>query len=372
MNRTFITYSNIVCPLGAGTKEVFTKIISKTTGIKKDESGFFSSSFSPEDQKNIFGSAFSPASPAASKMIVRLFDQMVKEVDFDIKSEENLIVICSTKGDIESFPEFSEVPLLSLAKTIQSKYGVVTPPFIISNACISGLHGLIHGSRAVKNGLYKRAIVIGVDSASSFVKNGFTTLSAVSDKICSPFDKNRTGLNLGEGAAIAIIENSPANSNSIEILAGCLSNDANHITGPSRDGEGLYQALKQLLLNAGVDLPYNETLLSPHGTGTVYNDEMESIAFTRAELNSLSMVAFKGYLGHTLGVSGMLEAILCFEILHTGQLPVTLGYREHGVSGNIQFLKETEEVQKGKSLKYLIKTGSGFGGSNAAILFSKT
>jgi len=371
MSNVFVTYSNVVTPLGTGSRFVFERMLSKIPGIEQDEKGFFISTFSKADQRNLFGNNFSEEFPASSNMLLFLLDELQKNNPVDLADPQTLLIICSTKGDIDSFPVITELPLQSLAFSIRLKYKLGNEPVIISNACISGLNGIIHASRLLVDDYYSRIIVLGVDSVSDFVKKGFESLSALSMDRCAPFDASRKGLNLGEGAAIMVLEKTPADKFSVKVSGGALSNDANHITGPSRDGSGLYKAIKKVIDDTNVSLKEDNAFISPHGTGTVYNDEMESLAFTTAALTDVPMIGMKGYFGHTLGPSGMLEAIMGLEVLHTGQLPVTLGYREHGVTGAVKFIKENEAIGKLESPGYFLKTGSGFGGCNAAVLFEK-
>jgi 3-oxoacyl-[acyl-carrier-protein] synthase-1 len=146
----------------------------------------------------------------------------------------------------------------------------------------------------------------------------------------------------------------------IKIVTGSGSNDANHISGPSRTGEGLFIAIKDVL-KGSKDIDF----ISAHGTATPYNDDMESIALDRNNLNNIPVNSFKGYIGHTLGATGLIESIFCFESMRKNMLVKTYGFENHGTVKKINVINETKTAQVNR----VLKTASGFGGSNAAILF---
>jgi 3-oxoacyl-[acyl-carrier-protein] synthase-1 len=173
------------------------------------------------------------------------------------------------------------------------------------------------------------------------------------------FDAGRDGLTLGEAAATVILSGQHGD---IELVGGAVTNDANHISGPSRTGDGLLLAIRNTL-----DGEEMVDLVSAHGTATVYNDEMESLALTRAGLGHVPVNSLKGYLGHTLGAAGVVESVLNVEAMKQNRIPGTLGFSQPGVSGKINVLKQAREVPVGT----MLKTASGFGGCNAAALFRK-
>ncbi len=150
----------------------------------------------------------------------------------------------------------------------------------------------------------------------------------------------------------------------MQIINGASANDANHISGPSRTGDGLFQAIKETMLNSS----FKPDTLNAHGTATPFNDEMESIAFERAGLNKVPLNSLKGYYGHTLGAAGVLETIITLEAAHDGKIIKSAGFSEIGVSGKVEIITE----HKNANIKAILKTASGFGGCNAAALFAKT
>ena len=149
----------------------------------------------------------------------------------------------------------------------------------------------------------------------------------------------------------------------MKIVSGASANDANHISGPSRTGDGLFKAVSQTLQGNKLKID----TINAHGTATPYNDEMESIAFERVGLTDSPVNSLKGYYGHTLGAAGVLETVLTIEAAHQNQLIKSGGYSEKGVSGNIQIINKHET----RNIQTFLKTASGFGGCNAAALFVK-
>jgi 3-oxoacyl-[acyl-carrier-protein] synthase-1 len=145
-----------------------------------------------------------------------------------------------------------------------------------------------------------------------------------------------------------------------------MSNDANHISGPSRTGEELYQAIDQAMRSAGVETGAID-LISAHGTATIYNDEMEAKAITLAGLQDVPVNSLKGYYGHTLGAAGLIESVISLHSMKAGLIIPTLGFSEMGVTKPLNVCRQLEE----KPIQHCLKTASGFGGCNAAVIFSK-
>jgi 3-oxoacyl-[acyl-carrier-protein] synthase-1 len=219
--------------------------------------------------------------------------------------------------------------------------------------------------RLLQSGKYNTAIVIGCDVQSQFIVSGFQSFKALSDSPCRPFDAERTGLNLGEAVATMIYSSERPKKSCWQLIAGSMHNDANHISGPSRTGEGSYRCLVDVLQNCNTA---DINALSVHGTATPYNDEMEAIAIHRAHMQEVPILAFKGYYGHTMGAAGVLETILTMLALENGTLIGNPRYDACGTSYALNITKEHRSL--GKLPMYFIKMMSGFGGCNAAIRLS--
>ena len=293
----------------------------------------------------------------------------MKKSGIDPKSERVVFILSSTKGNVELLaddsPDMERVTPAHTAQLIADYFGNPNVPITVSNACISGLCAQIEAFRCLKSGQYDTAVVIGADVLSPFIVAGFQSLKALSDEQCRPFSANRKGLNLGEAAAAVVYTVADDFADGWRMLAGAVRNDANHISGPSRTGEGSYRALYSVLSDSG--LTANDmACLNVHGTSTMYNDEMESIAINRAGLSSVLVNAMKGYYGHTLGAAGVLETLLTMRALEDGKVPATRGFDELGVTQPVQITSEPIDTQKRAFVKLL----SGFGGCNAAAAFT--
>ena len=239
----------------------------------------------------------------------------------DVTSSSTVFILSTTKGD--------NLDLLTPAQTIARHFGNPNQPIVVSNACTSGVCAQITAMRLLESKQYTHAVVIGCDIQTRFIVSGFQAFKALSPEPCLPFSSDRKGLNLGEAAATIIYSSEPHEGWRLE--AGSIHNDANHLSAPSRTGEGAYRCLMDVL--EGVQ-PADVNLVGVHGTATLYNDDMEKMALQRAGLENIPISALKPFFGHTMGAAGIVETIIGMEILKKGMF---------------------------------IKMLSGFGGVNAAI-----
>jgi 3-oxoacyl-[acyl-carrier-protein] synthase I len=372
---------NIISSLGFTTTENMAAINSGQSGIAllANEFGvpepFQASAVVFEKLNRQFG-AFANANQYTEfeRLVILSVREAVTHTNIDLSSSETLFVISTTKGNVSLLdPKQSHlfdsvrVNLWAAANEIASFFKNPNTPIIVSQACISGISALLAAKIYLESGRYKHVVVTGGDVLSKFVVSGFQSFKALSPNKCKPFDALRDGLTLGEGAATIILGITDENllqANSIAIKAGASSNDANHISGPSRTGEGLYRAIMRTL--KGIDTS-NLAFINAHGTATPYNDEMEAIAISRAGLDHVPVNSLKGYIGHTLGAAGIIETVVCSHSLQNTKLVKCLGFTTLGVSKNIQIITEAHGFEATECLK----TASGFGGCNAAVLLKK-
>ncbi len=305
--------------------------------------------------------------PHMEQLFILAIRSILSQSGVSLKNPDCGLILSTTKGNIDLLSKRTEelderVFPGTMAERIGAHFGISTPVEVISNACISGVSAMIVAKRQIENGIRKKVIVAGGDILSHFITSGFLSFRSISKNRCLPYDARRDGLNLGEacGAMLLSAENTP---NAIRLSGGAISNDANHISGPSRTGDGLYFAIRQAMNEAQIT-PEEVSFVNTHGTATVYNDEMESKAIHLAGLQSVPTHSLKPYFGHTLGASGIIESIICMHELKEGTLFATLGYKEPGVSMPL-VISDTHRQLK---MAYCIKTASGFGGCNAAIV----
>lgn len=303
------------------------------------------------------------------KMLLVSAGKALADSGIDASSDRVLFVISTTKGNVALLGdnpagfEPERVLLGTSARMVARFFGNQNAPLVICNACISGLCALIEAMRSLRSGSYDYAVVIGADEQSPFIISGFQSFKALSDSECRPFDRNRTGLNLGECAATMVLKavDEPTDGN-WQLVHGAIRNDANHISGPSRTGEGSYLALMEVLGHVQAsDLAF----VNVHGTATAYNDEMESIALYRAGLIDVPVTGLKGYYGHTMGAAGVMESIMSMYAAKEGCVIATRGYEECGTTYPVNVSSRYRECSGSSFIKLL----SGFGGCNAALLF---
>jgi 3-oxoacyl-[acyl-carrier-protein] synthase-1 len=241
----------------------------------------------------------------------------------DLASPSTIFILSTTKGN--------NLDLLTPAQVIASHFGNPNAPIVVSCACTSGVCAQITAKRLLEAGMYQTAVVVGCDIQTRFIVSGFQAFKALSPEPCLPFSPERKGLNLGEAAATIIYSAQPTENAYWTLEAGSIHNDANHLSAPSRTGEGAFRCLQEVL--EGYQ-PEDIDLIGVHGTATLYNDDMERIALQRAGLDNRPISALKPIFGHTMGAAGVVETI------------IGTGLLLHGT---------------------FIKMLSGFGGVNAAI-----
>ncbi|MFC2102621.1 beta-ketoacyl synthase N-terminal-like domain-containing protein [Bacteroidota bacterium] len=309
------------------------------------------------------------------KLLILSIHDAAKEDPDILRDPKTLFVLSTTKGNIdllekrnkELFPP-NRIYLWELARVIGDFFGFVTTPLIISNACISGIMALMTASRYLGSGMYNHAVVSGGDILSEFVISGFQSFQSISPTPCRPYDAGRDGLSLGEGAGTMVLTTDieKISGDPVRITGASTSNDANHISGPSRTGEELGLAMHKAMQEASLT-PADIGFINAHGTATPFNDEMESKAIAVAGLVEVPVNSFKGYWGHTLGAAGMIESIASVQALKDQILIRSAGFESLGVTEPIRVIADNEE----RKIKSCLKSASGFGGCNAAIIFEK-
>lgn len=240
---------------------------------------------------------------------------------------------------------------------------------IVSSACASSTAALALAAGALRRGETECALVVGADVVSEFVLAGFAALMASDPSGAHPFDADRKGVALGEACAAALLMRADRAAREgrpcLGAVAGwSLTCDANHLTGPSRDGAPLAEAIRTAVAMAGA-APADVAALCAHGTGTVYNDQMEMLAFRRVfGEQPRPTFSVKGGTGHLLGAAGLAEALLALEFLRRGRIPPTVGLRRAADDAVGWVYAEARPVD---SAGLAVSTNSGFGGTNAAV-----
>jgi 3-oxoacyl-[acyl-carrier-protein] synthase-1 len=355
---TFIGAEHILTPLGNSAETNFQQVANGISGIQWFEGkginrdGVFLSKFNEE--VDFLG------------LVITSLEAAFQKVDSSlVQSERTLVLISSTKGGLANN---LKDPFSESVAVIQSHFGLKNCPVVISNACISGVLAINAADDMINAGFYDHVVVAGCDVITDFVLFGFQSLYAVSNEPCRPFDKDRKGVTLGEGVATVVISNTTGVffQAPLEMVGGTSSNDANHISGPSRTGEGLVRSVERTLRATGI-VSDEIDFVSAHGTATSFNDEMESIAFDRLALNHVSLNSLKGYFGHTLGAAGVIETVICMQSMRNSTLVRSFGYEAVGTSRVLNVLTENKKSEA----RTVLKTASGFGGCNASLILRR-
>ena len=376
MKNVFITENNIISPLGFTSETNISQIAQEKSGITLHDNMGFSPYYASIIDDEIFNDSFNKigdidAYTKLEKMMILSLQDTISQADFSI-TDRTALFIATTKGNIDALdtnttkftPERAYLPVLG--EKIKTFFNFKNEPIIISNACVSGILSIAIAKRLIQNNYYDNAFIVGGDIVSKFTLSGFQSFQAISEKPCKPFSKHRNGITIGEAAASVAISNKKPKTESIQVIGDGSCNDANHISGPSRDGEGLYRSIVSALNEAKIT-PETIDYISAHGTATLFNDEMEAIAFNRVKLESVPLNSLKGYYGHTLGASGLLEAIVGIHSMKNNTLYTSLGIDELGVSVPLNIIQKKKKTE----INTFLKTASGFGGCNTAVLFKK-
>ncbi|WP_159473837.1 beta-ketoacyl synthase N-terminal-like domain-containing protein [Chryseobacterium sp. 18068] len=378
MKEIHITDYNCVTPLGFDVESNWKALLEGKSGVAlhkviDNHEAFFVSKIDSEkleiEFKRFFDSAQNDNFTRLEKMFLLSLKPLVERNPI---SNDTAFILSTTKGNISLLKNESTLPegvyLSKLAQKLADFFGFKTKPIVVSNACVSGVMAISVAKNMIQAGKYKDAFIVAGDEISEFVISGFNSFQAIGSEPCKPYDKNRNGINLGEAIA-AVYITSELNQNEkfkFKVLADSAINDANHISGPSRTGDGLFASVQNAMKEARVSAEQID-FISAHGTATLYNDEMEAIAFNRMELQNVPLNSMKGYYGHCLGASGLLESIISMEsALHNTLIP-SKNFEEMGVSQDLNIIKQNQSAE----IKYILKTASGFGGCNAAIVLEK-
>ncbi|MBI5236501.1 MAG: beta-ketoacyl-[acyl-carrier-protein] synthase family protein [Deltaproteobacteria bacterium] len=267
----------------------------------------------------------------------------------------------------------SSYHLYSGAGHLAEKYGLKGDTLTVSTACASGTDALGIAYRRILWGKADIIIAGGADTLSEFAFSGFNALRALTKTKARPFDKNRDGLVLGEGACFLVLEEQGfaerRGAQCYGLVSGYASrSDARHLTAPDREGAGLAWAIQAALASSGLKRP---GYINAHGTGTPYNDVMETKAIKSAfgqGAYEIPISSVKAMIGHSFGAGGAIEAAVCLLALKHGCLPPTINYQEKDQDCDLDYvpLKARETA-----IDSAMSLSAGFGGQNAALTFEK-
>ena len=367
-----VVSTNIVSPLGMSSQENWRAVMQGRSALRRLENykgiplPFVASVFTPEQVEELAIEGFT----RFESLAIRSITEALTHTDLDVHGERTIFILSTTKADVEELGFAAERdgdyhrPALS-AQRIAEHVGIGGGAIVCCNACISGVSAQILADRLISCGHYDNAVVCGADLVSSFTASGFLSFKSLSNEACRPFDADRQGLNLGEAAATIVFTRADSLRDGDWLFErGEMDNDAFHLSTPAPSGEGARKVLEAVMKGRDAS---ELAFVSAHGTATMFNDQMESVAIEKAGLSSVPLTALKGWFGHTLGASGVLEVILGMMAVSESVVLPLRGFREIGVSGKVNLSPELRATDKNSFLKMI----SGFGGCNAAALYRR-
>lgn len=363
-NKVFINNFSSVSCAGNNNEELFDAICNKKDTISIDASYV-------KEREVAIGKIKS------SKAFNNLLFEKVEEIldDSNLENFENtLLVVGSSVGGMNETEEIffkdrsyknidpKRHPIDAIAYILKEKYSFYDD-ISFSTACTSSANALGYAKEAMSKGIYQNVLVIGIDSISYTTVCGFSALSVLSSKPCTPFDKNREGMNVSEGIAILLLQDEK-NENSIELCGVGYSSDAHHMTQPHPDGSGARKAMENALDDANIK-PSEVSYINAHGTGTMANDssELNAVDSLFGEYKP-KISSTKSITGHTLGAAGALEAIISCMALQKQIVPINKGLVEFEKEGiNYALTPDSMEIS------YVVSNSFAFGGNNTSLVF---
>ncbi|MBW2708147.1 MAG: beta-ketoacyl-[acyl-carrier-protein] synthase family protein [Deltaproteobacteria bacterium] len=373
MAEVWVTDATAVTALGRNLDELWQRLLSGHSAIAPVER------FSVKGYKSRFAACIKDLNASgAPSMIHDLLGRLYPEMG-SVPTDARLYT-ATTKAGIDNLERMrrggasdpSDILVASITKQVGRQLGLTCPGANISAACASSAIAVAKGAALIAAGLAECVLVCCVDLVTEFVFSGFSSLGALSPVPSMPFDRNRSGLTLGEGAASVLLMSShrakkEGRPHLGTVLGWGMASDAFHVTAPAPDGCGLVAAVEQSLKRAGLE-PEAISAVCAHGTGTVHNDRMELTAFDQVFGNRrLPVYSIKGAIGHTIGAAGGIEVALGMKVLAEGLVPPTVGFSK-GEPGTMGRVSSSPVAMPGN---YLLSTNSGFGGINAALILAK-
>lgn len=399
--RVVVTGIGVVSPLGNDIQEFWKNIVSGKDAASEIQS--FDTSIYPHhrgcevkdfDAAGVLSEAEIKVLGRASQFALLAADQALRDSDLinlgiDARKRTG-VVIGTTFGEAQIVETLTQKYVTgktlthgsgllkqynpnALSVNIGKKFSFGGPNLVIPTACAAGNYAIGHGAFLIKTGKADFVISGGSDPFSHVSFSGFSRLGVMSGGVCQPFDKNRKGMMVGEGAGMLVLESYDSAKNRGaniygEILSYGLSCDANHMTIP--DVKGMIAMMKDAIEKAGIllsDIDY----ICAHGTGTVMNDKTESKAINELFYNDGNQVpvsSVKSMLGHTMGAASAIEAITCLLAIKHGMLPPTINFENKDPECNIDCVPN---IARKKDLTFVLNNAAAFGGNNASLLLGR-
>lgn len=370
--KAVVVDCDCLTPYGMGSAACWQGLLSGRTAISR-LTRFATGAYMSDYAGIVQGLAYHGKSSLVMQMIDRLFACSTPHIPADSR-----LLLATTKGEIDFLEQSvlsgsgdaSESSLERLLEKVTERSGARGGGLVLSAACTSSSAAAARGAALIRAGEAESVLVVACDAVTEFVFSGFSSLMALDREPARPFDRNRAGLSVGEAAAYLLImsqERAQREKRAImaELAGWGLSDDANHMTGPSRESEGMVRAIEAALRSASLGQE-RVSCISAHGTGTPYNDAMEMRAF-RALFGEerRPVYSIKGGIGHTMGAAGLVELIIAARALSEKLVPPTLNLEQVADDARGWVSPESQPLA---SAGYALVTNAGFSGVNTALL----
>ncbi len=371
--KPVVVKADMVTPYGRGTEACWQGLLGGTTALSR-VTRFKTAAFHSDYAGIINGLRYHDGDSLVMQMLVMLFEGA--SIPGDAK-----LLLATTKGEIDLLEQSmldqrgdaAEAIVTRLLGKVADLTEAQGEGLVISAACTSSSAALAQASAMIRNGHADCVLVAACDSVTEFIFSGFSSLMALDREPARPFDKHRAGLNVGEAAAYTLLmseERAVRESRPVlgTVAGWGLSDDANHMTGPSRESEGLILAISKALTSAGIGST-EVGFISAHGTGTIYNDQMEMRAFRSIFKDAVRPVySIKGGIGHTMGAAGLIETIITLRSLRDRTVPPTVNLKEPDDDAR-GWVADDQQALPAKS--FALVTNAGFSGMNTALVVSQ-
>lgn len=286
-------------------------------------------------------------------------------------AENHYLKFLDSDSDDKYLPYIKTLDCSDSTERIADALGIKDFITTISTACSSSANAIMYGARLIRHGLLDRVIAGGTDSLSRFTINGFSSLQILDPDPCKPFDRDRRGLNLGEGAGYVVLESTKAlqQRSALARLAGYANfNDAYHQTSSSPEGTGALQAMMKALQVARCPVE-DVSYINAHGTGTEINDQSEGMAIRKLFYEHLPPVSStKGFTGHTLAAAGGIEAVISVLAIQNGLILPNLNFTNPIPDLEIH---PVTKLKTGQILEWVLSNSFGFGGNTTSLVIQR-
>jgi 3-oxoacyl-(acyl-carrier-protein) synthase len=367
-----VVASDMITPYGMGVDACWQGLLAGRTAVSR-VTRFSTKAFQSDVAATISGLIYHGEESLVMQMLRSLFRNIAATVPGDAR-----LLLATTKGEIDFLEtsildgtgDASQSIISHLLGKVAGLTGACGEGMVVSAACTSSAAAVARAAALIRNGHADCVLAVACDSVTEFIFSGFSSLMALDKVPARPFDRQRAGLNVGEAAAFALIMSGERAEREQRPVLGTikgwgLSDDANHMTGPSRESEGLILAINKALQSAGID-SHDIGVIAAHGTGTLYNDAMEMRAFRNVfKDRKVPVYSLKGGIGHTMGAAGLVETIIAQRAVREHLVPPTVNMKEPDDDSAGWVSEHTRPIESGGMA---LVTNAGFSGVNTALV----